>query len=148
MAQFKKKRKRKRDTKRVTRIVAVLIVFGLIAAFFIGSIGTVSAQAATHSPATVSCVPDIDADGELNAVDSDIDGDGTVNAEDDDMDADGLSNFDDQDPAGTNCTSDAPLPIKPAVVGESSALYIGLTAAGIAIAAPAAYFFARSRRRK
>lgn len=148
MAQFKKKRKRKRDTKRVTRIVAVLIVFGLIAAFFIGSIGTVSAQAATHSPATVSCVPDIDADGELNAVDSDIDGDGTVNAEDDDMDADGLSNFDDQDPAGTNCTSDAPLPIKPAVVEDSSALYIGLTAAGIAIAAPAAYFFARSRKRK
>lgn len=148
MAQFKKKRKRKRDTKRVTRIVAVLIVFGLIAAFFIGSIGTVSAQAATHSPATVSCVPDIDADGELNEVDSDIDGDGTVNAEDDDMDADGLSNFDDQDPAGTNCTSDAPLPIKPAVVEDSSALYIGLTAAGIAIAAPAAYFFARSRKRK
>lgn len=148
MAQFKKKRKRKRDTKRVTRIVAVLIVFGLIAAFFIGSIGTVSAQAATHSPATVSCVPDIDADGELNAVDSDIDGDGTVNAEDDDMDADGLSNFDDQDPAGTNCTSDAPLPIKPAVVEDSSALYIGLTAAGIAIATPAAYFFARSRKRK
>mgnify|MGYP000647411962 CR=1 FL=1 len=90
----------------------------------------------------------IDADGQLNTVDEDIDGDGTVNGEDDDMDADGLSNFDDQDPAGTNCTSDAPLPIKPAVVEDSSALYIGLTAAGIAIAAPAAYFFARSRKRK
>ena len=93
---------------------------------------------------------DIDGDGRRDDADAevDIDGDGTVNGEDDDMDGDGISNFDDQDPAGTNCTSDAPLPIKPAVVGESSALYIGLTAAGIAIAAPAAYFFARSRRRK
>ena len=148
MAQFKKKRKRKRDTKRVARIVAFFIIFGLIAAFFIGTIGTVNAQAATLTPAVVNCVPDIDADGQLNTVDEDIDGDGTVNGEDDDMDGDGISNFDDQDPAGTNCTSDAPLPIKPAVVEESSALYIGLTAAGIAIAAPAAYFFARSRRRK
>ena len=102
MAQFKKKRKRKRDTKRVTRIVAVLIVFGLIAAFFIGSIGTVSAQAATHSPATVSCVPDIDADGELNAVDSDIDGDGIVNGADPDIDGDGVANGSDSDPAATN----------------------------------------------
>ena len=148
MAQYKTKRKRKRDTKRVARFVAILIVFGLIAAFFIGSIGTVSAQAASLPATAVDCVPDIDADGQLNAVDSDIDGDGLVNGEDDDMDADGLTNFEDQDPAGTNCTSDAPLPIKPVVVDNSAIVYIGLTAAGIAIAAPAAYFFARARRRK
>jgi hypothetical protein len=98
--------------------------------------------------ATLSCVQDVDADGQLNAVDPDIDGDGIVNAEDDDMDGDGISNFKDQDPAATNCTTDAPLPIKPAVVDNSSTLYIGLTAAGIAIAAPASYFYAKKRKRK
>ena len=144
MAQFKKKRKRKRDSKRIARIVAILVVFGLLAAFFIGAIGTISAQAATPA---ATCVQDIDADGKANSVDPDIDGDGIVNAEDDDMDGDGISNFKDQDPAGTNCTTDAPLPIKPAVVDNSSTLYIGLTAAGIAIAVPAAYLYARKRRR-
>jgi hypothetical protein len=145
VAQFKQKqkRKRRRDTKRIARIVAILVVFGLIAAFFIGTIGTVSAQAAA-----LTCVQDVDADGQLNAVDPDIDGDGVVNAEDDDMDGDGINNFKDQDPAATNCTTDAPLPIKPAVVDNSATLYIGLTAAGIAIAAPAAYVYAKRRKRK
>ncbi len=143
MAQFKQKRKRRRDTKRVARIVAILVVFGLIAAFFIGTIGTIGAQAAT-----LTCVQDVDADGQLNAVDPDIDGDGIVNGEDDDIDGDGISNFKDQDPAATNCTTDSPLPIKPTVVDNSVTLYVGLTAAGIAIAAPAAYLYARKRKRQ
>lgn len=145
MAQFKQKRRRKRNTKRVARIVAILVVFGLVAAFFIGTIGILGAQAATPS---ATCLQDIDADGKANAIDPDVDGDGVVNGEDDDIDGDGITNFKDQDPLGTNCTSDAPLPIKPAVVDNSTTLYIGLTAAGIAIAAPAAYFYARGRKRK
>lgn len=150
MAQFKQKQKRKpqRDRNRVPRIIAIVIIFGLIAAFFIGSVGTVGAQAATPVYASSDCVPDIDADGELNAIDSDIDGDGTVNGEDEDIDGDKLTNFDDQDPLGTNCTQSAPLPIKPNVVDEASVLFVVLTGLGIAIAAPAAYFFARSKKRR
>jgi hypothetical protein len=150
MAQFKQKQKRKpkRDRNRVPRIVAIVIIFGLISALFIGSIGTVGAQAATLSANVVDCVPDEDADGQLNAVDPDIDGDGTVNGEDDDIDGDKLTNFEDQDPLGTNCTTNAALPIKPAVFDNSAALFIALTASGVAIAAPAAYFYGRSRKRK
>ena len=148
MAQFKQKRKRKRNSRRVARIVAILVVFGLVAAFFIGTIGILGAQAATPSATPATCLQDIDADGKANAVDPDVDGDGIVNGEDDDIDGDGIPNFKDQDPIGTNCTSDAPLPIKPAVVDDTSSLYIGLTATGIAVAAPAAYFFARGRKRK
>lgn len=148
MTQFKQKQKRKpqRDRNRVPRIIAIVIIFGLLSALFIGSIGTVGAQAATLKTESIDCVPDLDADGQLNAVDPDIDGDGTVNGEDDDIDGDKLANFDDQDPLGTNCTANAPLPIKPEVVGNSSVLLIVLTALGTAVAAPAAYFYARSRK--
>ena len=150
MAQFKQKQKRKpkRDANRVPKIVAIVIIFGLIAAFFIGSIGTVGAQAAQFRSETVNCVPDVDADGQLNAVDSDIDGDGTVNGEDDDIDGDEISNFDDQDPLATNCTANAPLPIKPEVVDNSGLILFSMTLVGIAIVAPMAYMAGRSRRRK
>jgi hypothetical protein len=150
VAQFKQKQKRKpkRDRNRVPRIVAIVIIFGLISALFIGSIGTVGAQAATLSANVVDCVPDEDADGQLNAVDPDIDGDGTVNGEDDDIDGDEIANFDDQDPLATNCTANAPLPIKPEVVDNSGIILFALTAVAIAIAAPAAYMAGRSRKRK
>jgi hypothetical protein len=150
MAQFKQKQKRKppRDRNRVPRIIAIVIIFGLISALFIGSIGTVGAQAVTVKTESTDCVPDIDADGQLNAVDPDIDGDETVNGEDDDIDGDKIANFDDQDPLGTNCTANAPLPIKPSVVDNSSVLFIVLTAVGIAVAVPAAYFYARSRKNR
>jgi hypothetical protein len=46
VTKFKQKRKPKRDPNRLPRIVAIVLVFGLIAAFFIGSIGTLSARAA------------------------------------------------------------------------------------------------------
>ncbi|CAB4946649.1 unannotated protein [freshwater metagenome] len=149
MAQFKQKRRRKRSDKRVARIVAIIVVFGLIAALFIGTFGIIGARASTlTSTPSINCVADIDGDGALNGVDPDIDGDGIINAEDDDMDGDGISNFKDQDPAGTNCTVEAPLPQRPKIIDDSSALYIGLTVVGIAVAAPLAFFYARSKRRK
>jgi hypothetical protein len=150
VAQFKQKQKRKpkRDPNRVPRIVAILIIFGLIAAFFIGSIGTVGAQASPLRSESTDCLADLDFDGVLNSVDPDIDGDGTVNGEDDDIDGDELANFDDQDPLGTNCTKNAPLPLKPEVVDNSTFLFIALAAAGIAIAVPTAYVYGRSKQRK
>lgn len=145
MPPYKKKRAR-RDTKKTTRIVAIVVVFAFLAALFVGAIGIVQANAATMDPN--SCVLDVDADGQLNKVDQDIDGDGIINAEDDDIDGDGLSNFDDQDPAATNCTTDAPLPKAPKVVDDSSKFWVVVTVVGIGIAAPAAYFAAKRRREK
>lgn len=146
MTQFKPKRKPRRDTRKIARVVALIVVFAFIAAFFVGTLGTVQANAATMDPST--CVLDVDADGELNEVDQDIDGDGVLNAEDDDIDNDGLANFDDQDPAATNCTLDAPLPTAPKVVDDNSKLWVVIAVAGIGIAAPAAYFAAKRRRQK
>lgn len=150
MAQFKQKQKRKpkRDPNRVPRIVAIVIIFGLIAALFIGSIGTVGAQASTLKAESTECIADLDFDGVPNTVDPDIDGDGVVNGEDDDIDGDEIANFDDQDPLATNCTANAPLPIKPEVVDNSGIILFALTAVAIAIAAPAAYMAGRSRKRK
>lgn len=142
---MKQKRRRRRDSRKIARVVAIIVVFAFLAAFFVGSIGSVQANAATMDP--TSCVLDVDADGELNAVDQDIDGDGTVNGEDDDMDGDGLTNFEDQDPLATNCTTDAPLPIAPKVVDDNYKLWVVIAVAGIGIAAPAAYFAAKKRRK-
>jgi hypothetical protein len=147
MAQPKKKRKPVRKQQRLARWVAILIIFGLIASFFIGSIGTLSASAASLPTTTYACVPDVDGDGALNAVDEDIDGDGTVNGLDDDMDGDKLANFDDSDPAETNCKLDSATPLAPPVEQDSTPAFIAATIIGISVSAPVAYFVAKRKRR-
>lgn len=142
----KRSRKRRYDRKKLVRIVALVIVFGLFASFFIGALASTPASAATHSQ---SCVPDIDGDGKLNGVDDDVDGDGVVNGYDDDIDGDRIANFDDQDPLTTNCTVDAPLPLAPKN-DEPDPGFIAALVIGVLVAIPAAYFVAKtaSRRRK
>lgn len=147
MSKPKKKRKKPRNRQRVARFVAILIIFGLIASFFIGSIGTLSANAQTLKASTHSCVPDIDGDGALNAIDEDIDGDGTVNGLDDDMDGDKLTNFKDSDPAETNCKVDAALPLAPPKQQDSTPAFIAAAIIGISVASPLAYFYAKRKRK-
>lgn len=147
MAQPKKKRKPVRNRQRFARWVAILIIFGLIASFFIGSIGTLSANASPLAVTTYACAPDVDGDGALNAVDDDIDGDGTVNGLDDDMDGDKLANFDDSDPAETNCKLDSATPLAPPVREDSTPAFIAAAIIGIAVASPLAYFWAKRKRK-
>lgn len=147
MAQPKKKRKPARRQQRFARWIAILIIFGLIASFFIGSIGTLSASASSLTANSYACAPDVDGDGALNAVDEDIDGDGVVNGLDEDMDGDKLANFDDSDPAETNCRVDAPTPLAPPAEQDSTPLFIASAIIGISVAAPLAYFWAKRKRK-
>ena len=142
----KPKRKRKLNSRRLIRFIAIAIVFGMFASFLIGALASTPAQAAT---VTENCIPDVDGDGEANTIDADVDGDGQVNGVDEDIDGDGITNFEDQDPLTTNCTVDAPLPLAPKN-DESDSGFIAALIIAILVTLPTAYFLGKfvSRRRK